>query len=66
MCQHVGDKVVVGDGTNVAVFWSERYYECKPILSLLPLAADSSERRRIPGDNALLGQPGHERVRCEQ
>lgn len=38
ICQEIRDKVVAGDDTNAAVFWSEKYYERKPIRDLIPLA----------------------------
>jgi hypothetical protein len=39
ICRTIKDKAVVGDKVNAAVFWTERYYERKPIRSLIPLAA---------------------------
>jgi hypothetical protein len=39
MCQEVSNKAVIGDDNNPSVFWSEGYYEQRPMLSLVLLAA---------------------------
>jgi hypothetical protein len=39
MCQEVSSKAVIGDDNNPSVFWSEGYYERRPMLSLVLLAA---------------------------
>jgi len=39
LCRKILDKAVIGDRVNAAIFWSERYYERKPIRNLMPLAA---------------------------
>lgn len=38
-CMLMDGKAVAGDNVNAAAFWTERYYEPKPIEQLIPLAA---------------------------
>jgi hypothetical protein len=38
-CQEVTDKSIAGDEANPAIFWSESYYEHRPIRTLVFLAA---------------------------
>ena len=39
MCGEVDTKAIIGDDTNAAIFWAERYYQRRPIRSLVLLAA---------------------------
>ena len=39
ICREISDRAIVGDNSNAAVFWSERYWARKPIRQLIPLAA---------------------------
>jgi hypothetical protein len=39
VCRTMNSTAVTGDDVNAAVFWLERYYERRPIRSLVPLAA---------------------------
>ncbi|HVZ59202.1 MAG TPA: hypothetical protein VG892_00300 [Terriglobales bacterium] len=39
LCEEITTNAVAGDNMNAAIFWVDRYYEKKPIRSLIPMAA---------------------------
>lgn len=39
LCEEMSTTGIAGDNVNPAIFWSERYYQARPVHSLVPLAA---------------------------
>jgi hypothetical protein len=62
-CWESTDKAPAGDETNAALFWGERYYERRPIRTLVPLAAylinagNKLSPDRIEGLEIVLCEP---------
>lgn len=55
VCKEEWGKVVAGDQTGAAVFFTERYYERKPVRALLPLAAQLIFEGHKLNDNWIQG-----------